>query len=125
MEKLKQLGISMDHSNAVIMNLADGIVSEETIVSDSSLHDEEYSSDRHEKMEHVKEQHQQSGFYKKLGDIIRNYTEVILFGPTEAKSELLNLLKTDHLFGNIKIEIRNSDKMTKNQMHEFVIEYFS
>jgi stalled ribosome rescue protein Dom34 len=124
MNKTKKLGIWMDHSNAILLELANDSVNEESIVSESSSHDEEYSSERHEKMENNKEQHQQSGFYNKIGDKIRNYSDVILFGPTDAKSELLNLLRTDHLFSEIKIELHNSDKMTKNQMHEFVREYF-
>ena len=73
---------------------------------------------------HIKEQHLQSSFYKKLSDIIKNYQEIVLFGPTDAKNELLNLLKADHLFENIKIEVKHADKMTKNNMHTFVKEYF-
>jgi hypothetical protein len=49
---------------------------------------------------------------------------VVLFGPTDAKKELLNLVKTDHLFEGIKIEVKNSDKMTEDQMHTFVRDYF-
>ena len=37
---------------------------------------------------HNKEQHEQSDYYKKLGETIKNYTEVLLFGPTDAKVEL-------------------------------------
>jgi hypothetical protein len=47
-----------------------------------------------------------------------------LFGPTDAKNELLNLIKTDHLFEDIKIEVINSGKMTESQMQTFVREYF-
>jgi hypothetical protein len=124
MKNKKQLGIWMDHSNAFIMELSPGTLTERTIVSESSLHDEEYSSEKYEKLQHTKEQHQQSVFYGKLKDIIRNYGEVVLFGPTDAKTELSNLIKADHLFSEIRIGIVNSDKLTKNQMHSFVKEYF-
>lgn len=70
------------------------------------------------------EQYLQLSYYKKLGDIIKKYQEVVLFGPTDAKNELLNLLKTDHLFEDIKIELINSDKMVESQMQTFVREYF-
>jgi len=40
-----------------------------------------------------KKQHIQSGYYKKLSDAILKFQQVLLFGPTEAKNELLNLLK--------------------------------
>jgi hypothetical protein len=124
MKKEKQLGIWMDHSNAIVFRMTKDSITEERIISESILNDEEYSSEKHEKKEHTKEQHQQSGYYRKLRDAIVNYENVLLFGPTDAKSELLNLLRTDHLFNDIKIELRNSDKMTENQKHAFVKEYF-
>jgi hypothetical protein len=124
MKRNKQLGIWMDHSNAILFKMIKDSITEELILSDSTQHNEEHSSELHEKMIHTKEQSQQSGYYRKLRDAIVNYEDVILFGPTDAKSELLNLLRTDHLFNDIKIELRNSDKMTKNQMHAFVREYF-
>ena len=74
---------------------------------------------------HNKEQHQQSDYYKRISDEILHYDEVIIFGPTNAKSELVNILKTDHRFAAIKLEVKQSDKMTENQEHAFVKEYFS
>jgi hypothetical protein len=74
---------------------------------------------------HNKEQHLHLEYYKKLGDIIRNYKEVVLFGPTDAKSELHNLLAANHLFVKVKITVRQTDKMTENQQHAFVRDYFS
>ena len=73
---------------------------------------------------HNKEQHQQSEYYKNLGDKIINYEEVILFGPTDAKVELFNILKADHRFENIKIVVKPADKMTENQQHAFVRDHF-
>ena len=48
----------------------------------------------------------------------------MLFGPTDAKTELFNLLKADHHFDKINIETKHADKMTENQQHAFVREYF-
>ncbi|MCX6320344.1 MAG: hypothetical protein NTX93_00850 [Bacteroidia bacterium] len=124
MKKNKHLGICMDHSNAFLMELANDTIVTNNIVSESAHPEKEFNLYKSEKLIHIKEQHQQSSYYKKLSDIIKNYQEVVLFGPTEAKSELLNLLKADHLFENIKIEIIDSDKMTENQMQAFVREYF-
>jgi len=50
---------------------------------------------------------------------------VLLFGPTTAKNELANLLKDDHLFEKIKVEVRQADRMTENQEHAFVKDHFS
>src|ERR1035437_5780940 len=93
MKKNKCLAIWMDHSNAFLMELTNDLIVTNTIVSESLNQKEEYSQDKHEKLIHKKEQHQQLNYYKKLGDSIRNYQEGLLFGPTDAQKELLNLLK--------------------------------
>ncbi len=74
---------------------------------------------------HKKEQYEEAGYYRNLGDIIRNYDSVLLFGPTEAKVELFNTLRKDLRFANIKIEIKHTGKMTEKQKYAFVKFYFS
>ena len=74
---------------------------------------------------HNKEQHQQSAYYKKLGAIIKTYNHVLLFGPTNAKEELFNLLQADEQFKKITIEVLQADKMTAPQEHAFVRNHFS
>jgi ADP-heptose:LPS heptosyltransferase len=73
---------------------------------------------------HTREQGEQADYYRELADLIRQYDEVLLFGPTEAKTELYNTFKDNHLFSEIKVEIRPADKMTENQQHTFVSSYF-
>lgn len=68
------------------------------ISSKFMIEEKENSLDKGESQMHSKEQHWQSEYYKKLGVAIRNYDDVILFGPTDAKAELYNKLKEDHLF---------------------------
>jgi len=124
MKKTKQLGIWMDHSFAFLLELTNDTIVEKRVALGIVLPEKEYDLNKNETLIHNKEQQQQSLYYKKLSDVIRNYQDVVLFGPTDAKNELLNLLKVDHLFENIKIEARHSDKMTVLQMHNFVREYF-
>jgi hypothetical protein len=124
MKNTKKLGIWMDHSNAYLMELKNGAIVTDTIKSEFAQQDNGYDMKYHEKSFHNKEQQQQSDYYKKLRDSIRNYQEVVLFGPTDAKAELLNQLKGDHLFEKIKIEVQQSDQMTESQRHTFVMEYF-
>ena len=125
MEERKLLGIWMDHSNAFIMEYKNDTIVTKSIVSESNNKEKEDRWDGHEKRIHTKEQHQQSSYYKKLRNTIIDYQEVVLFGPTDAKNELFNLLKADHLFNDIKIEVLDSDKMTENQMHTLIREYFN
>ena len=120
----KKLGIWMDHANAHLIEYADPIVTK--IVTSNSTHDEkEKTLQKGESMMHNKEQQQESEYYKELGESIKNYDEVILFGPTNAKTELLNILEDDLSFSKIKIEIKQADNMTENQEQAFVRDYFS
>jgi hypothetical protein len=123
-KNIRQLGIWMDHSNAYLMEFTNDSILTNRVVSEFSKQEAELNHYKGEKLIHKKEQHLQLDYYKKIGDIIRMYQEVVLFGPTDAKNELLNMVKTDHLFNEIKIEVENSDKMTESQMHTFVRDYF-
>jgi len=124
MKNIKRLGIWMDHSNAYLMELTNDIIVTNRIVSELTNHEAEYNFYKGEKLIHKKEQHLQLSYYKKIGNVIKKYQDVVLFGPTDAKNELLNLVKTDHLFEGIKIEVKNSDKMTEDQMQIYIREYF-
>jgi hypothetical protein len=123
--KVKNLGIWMDHSNAHLMEFTTDPITTDIISSKFTHAEKEHALSKSENLMHNTEQHQQAAYYKRLADIIRNYEDVILFGPTDAKSELLNLLRADHRFENIKLNIEQTDKMTQNQQHAFVKEYFS
>lgn len=125
MSTTKKLGIWMDHANAHVMEFTNDPIETKTITSKFTHEEKEHSLSLNENLMHNKEQHLQGAFYKKLGETIRNYGEVVLFGPTDAKVELFNILKKDHLFSNVKIEIKQTDKMTENQQHAFVKDHFS
>lgn len=125
MTTTKNLGIWMDHANAHLIAFTTDPIETTVITSPFTHQAKEESLGRSENLMHNKEQQQQSGYYKKLGEVIRNYDAVLLFGPTDAKSELYNLLKEDHRFADIKIEVAQADKMTEPQEHAFVKAYFS
>ncbi|MBC8157073.1 hypothetical protein H7X64_02785 [Armatimonadetes bacterium] len=48
-----------------------------------------------------------------------------LFGPTDAKLELCNLLKGDLAFSKVKIETKSSERMSENQELAFVKAHFN
>lgn len=125
MVKAKYLGIWMDHSIANLMEFANNSMDIISIKTKFTHEEKEHSLSMGENKMHVKEQHQQGEYYKEIGEAILNYEEVVLFGPTNAKVELLNLLKKDHHFDDLKIEVVPADKMTVNQQIAFVKEYFS
>jgi len=123
MTSTKKLGIWMDHSSAHLIEFNHETI--ETAVIHSDLANREnLSSSHNEDVIHNKEKQLQAGYFKKLSESIGTYDEVLLFGPTNAKSELYNILKDDHHFDKIKFEIKQSDKLTENQQHAFVKEHF-
>ena len=125
MKTTKNLGIWMDHSTAHLMEFTTDPIETKIIGSKFTHEGKANTLGKSEHVMHNKEQHQQSEYYKKLGDAIRNYDDVIIFGPTDAKLELFNVLRADHRFEKTKIEVRQADKMSEPQQHAFVREYFS
>ncbi|MEI7597072.1 MAG: hypothetical protein WCK02_15095 [Bacteroidota bacterium] len=120
----KKIGIWMDHSTANVMELKDGVIETQNIVSHFNFDDKQEALQRSEKIMHNKEQHQQTEFYKKLIKTIKKYDEVILFGPTDAKVELFNVIKSDPRLETKIIGIQKTDVMTENQQQAFVKKHF-
>ena len=125
MKTEKKLGIWMDHRSAHLIDLEQNLIKPQNIDSNFTHEVREESLNRSEHIMHNKEQQQQSAYYQKLAKIILGYTDVILFGPTDAKLELRNLLCADHHFDNIKIETQQAGKMTEVQQIDFVKHHFS
>ena len=123
MKTKKQLGIWMDHATANLVELNNNIVSK-TIEAKSFIQEDEGINWKDETLIRNKEQTDLSNFFDKLVDVMKDYDEVLLFGPTNAKNELVNILKVDHHFDEIKIEVKPADKMTENQQLAFVKEHF-
>ncbi|SFF09649.1 hypothetical protein [Sunxiuqinia elliptica] len=124
MKSLKQLGVWMDHSKANIMEYSNEEVISISLKLTPAFSEQVQNLKMNESLIHNKEQNKQNDFYSKLGDIINDYNEVLLFGPTNAKSELFNRLKDDLQFKKIKFEIRVTDKLTENQQRAFVKDFF-
>ena len=125
MIKSKKLGIWIDHSNAHLMEFCPEEKTITIIKSDFTQQEKHSSLEKNENIMHNKEQHMLAGYFKKIAEVIKQYDEVVLFGPTDAKLELKNLLKEDHHFDKIKIETRSADKMTEMQERLFVREHFA
>lgn len=115
----------MDSESAHFMEYSDEPAQDAAVESSFTHQVKEVSLGKNENIMHNKEQHQQADYYKRLGEVIKNYDEVLLFGPTNAKAELVNILKEDHHFDNVKIDVMSAEKMTENQLHAFVKAHFS
>lgn len=78
-----------------------------------------------ESQTHNTAQDHQFNFHKELSYVINDYTEVILFGSSNAKTELFNLLKNNHRFDKTKISVQTTKNMTDNQQDGFVKDFFN
>lgn len=125
MEAAKKIGICMDAASAHVIQFLSEPSEIVTVKSKFTKEEEENVLRKGESHMHNKEQHMQHEYYKELGDIILNYNEVILFGPTNAKAELFNIIREDNRFSKIKIEMTETDKMNHNQQLSYVQSYFS
>lgn len=126
MTKTNCLGIWMDHASAHLIEFTTDPIETRTIESAFTPdRSQDTSSLKGEKSMHNKEQDEDWAFYRKLSAVIEKYTEVLLFGPTDAKKELFNILKSNNAFENIRIDMKQTDKMSVNQEHAFVKDFFS
>src|SRR5688572_7127062 len=124
MKTKKQAGVFIDHSSAHIMAISGNSISSVRIESSFTSETKHTTLSKNENLMHHKEQHEQSGYYKKIAKAISEFDEVLLFGPTNAKRELSNLLKADNRYVKIGLELKESDKLTENQQHAFVKTHF-
>jgi hypothetical protein len=112
MKTAKKMGVWMDHSMAHLMEFSSEPFEIKTIESSFTN-------------QNKKEQELQAMYYKKLGNALKDFYHVVLFGPTDAKLELYHLLQEDPRFQQTKMEIKDTDKMTPRQQQAFVRKYFS
>ena len=124
MKAKKKLGIWMNHSIAHIMEFTSNAFEVKTIESKSSHQEKKQVLVKTGGLIRNEEQQELFIYYKKLSEIIKDYKRVILFGPTNAKVELFDVLSEDERFMKIKVEIKETDKMTANQRNSFVIDLF-
>ncbi len=119
----KRLGVWLDHTKAQIIEEKNNSFTSYAMES-LSIQGEKQNFGMDESLKHNTEQDQLSDFFKRLSEVLKGYTEVLLFGPTNAKTELFNLLKEDSPFNNIKIDVETTDNLTENQMHAYVKGHF-
>jgi stalled ribosome rescue protein Dom34 len=125
MKKNKKIGIWMDHSSAHLIEFSEAPFEVETIESKFTHLEKEKSLAKGESHLHHKEQQFLLDYFKKIAKVILSYDKVVLFGPTNAKTEFFNYLSEDNRFIKIKIYIKETDKMNAYQRQNFINEYFS
>lgn len=115
----------MDYSRANILEFPMNSLKRKTIESAFTNPDNQENLIKSERLIYDNEQHLQYDFYKQIGELILNYDEVLLFGPTDAKIKLFDILSEDYRFLKIRILLQNTDVISENQQVNFVNDYFS
>lgn len=123
MKTEKKLGIWMDHSTANLIDLNSKKRSR-CITSDFTFNTKEEALNKSERLMHNKRQQMHEAYYKEIADAILRYDDVLLFGPTNAKTELHNYLNKDLHFKGMNFDIESTDKMTDNEKDAFVEHHF-
>jgi hypothetical protein len=121
----KKIGVYLNYQTAHIIEFANQPLETKTIESDFTHEDKLETLNKGEKTMHHKEQHEQAAYFKKISDAIRDYDEVVLFGPTKAKDELHNVLKADNHFAKIDFNVQKTDDMSEKEQEHFVNNFFS
>lgn len=119
-----KMGIWLDHTIAYLINISDSNSETLTIKANNKHHEIKETQGLDESNTQNKEQDQLSDYFKRLTDIIQKFDEVVLFGPTDAKTELFNQLKKSNSISKTNIVVKQSERMTENQMKAFVRSYF-
>ena len=124
MKSIKQLGIWMDHSVANLIELSNDKMAKRTVKLIPAFPGSVENLRLNESLINNKENDHFADFYQKISDIIKKFDEVLLYGPTQAKTELFNQLKKNIHFDRIKIDVQPAENMTENQQETFVKKYF-
>lgn len=124
MELIKKKAVYMDHFMATIIEYSNTATVIKTIKSEFNHFEKKKILQKGESHMHNKEQDAQLEFYLKLKEELLNCDDVLLFGPTNAKTEFANILKADIKFSDAEIIIKNTDKLSDNELIAFVNDCF-
>jgi hypothetical protein len=131
----KQTGIWIDHMEAIVVSLEGDQVNVQHIESGADRHFKPSGGWKaggtsvaqtvsNEHAEEERRKHQYHAFYKKVMALISDSSDLAIFGPGEAKTELENEIEKE---GDLQKKIRivePSDRLTENQIVAKVKAFF-
>ena len=130
----KVIGLWIDHREAIIVILSEGVEETRHIISNSGKHIR-YSGSSHSKtpqgLKEVTGEDQRdrkfvntlNRFYDEIITVIRDAEAIRIFGPGEAKGELEKRLEREGLKAHV-LAVETTDKMTDRQILAKVRERF-
>jgi hypothetical protein len=134
----KKIGVWLDHAKAYFIDAAkqpalvetaySGEESQVRIKGEHGGDGAKLGNNRSTNSEYHKHNRQEdimNKYYELLADRLKNYDDIYLFGPTLAKDELYNHLKTNKHFSDKIINVAPADQLTENQMVAQVKHFFN
>ena len=120
----KRIGIWMDYTSAQIYENATGEFLLTSMESNFYLPIKKKGEASSESPIHNEKNQTDQAFYNDLLLLVKDYDEAVLFGPTQAKTALFDLIKANPECNNLYIQTLEADKMTTEQMKAFVKTHF-
>ena len=127
-----QVGLWIDHRQAVIVTLVDQVDEVKRITSDIEKFVRHFgaSHESHDDTGEIRRDRQDRRFdeqlyryYDEIASYLRDATSILILGPGEAKVELQKRLEGHGLRDHI-VAVKNADKMTDDQIAAEVRQYF-
>jgi hypothetical protein len=130
----KDIGLWLDHRDAVVVILTDGVEEIKHLTSGSGKHIR-YTGSSHSKtpegLKEVTSEDQRdrkfenglNKYYDEIIAVIRDAASIQIFGPGEAKGELKKRLEHEKIEGQI-LAVESADRMTDRQISAKVRERF-
>lgn len=120
-----QIGLWIDHREAVIVTLSDSSEEIECVTSDveETVSDADAPHASHQDRHGRRVKANLNKYYGKIITIIHNAGSMLIFGPGEAKYEFEKKLQRRGLNKHI-VAIETTDSMTENQIVAKVKDYF-
>jgi hypothetical protein len=121
---MKKLGIYMEQTSANLIELSIDLLKVKSNENRFNFLEGKQLQTKINNHLEYKEPYLHNEYFKKLSDYILYYNEVLLFGKSNAKTELFDMISYDNRFYKIKIAIKHTNKMNSNQQNDFVSNYF-
>lgn len=122
MSGTKKLGIFINNTIAQLMEFTHDTTEIKTM---TSYFQNDVTADALGKTIPAKLKRELKTYFRKLGDIIEHYDEIVVFGPNNTKKQLYQHLRYDKNFGKIKMDLKDSINLDYEQQQEFVKNYFA
>ncbi len=124
MKTSKKVGVWMDYSAAHIIEFSENPNEIGTIKSKFASR---ICKEKNKGVAHLYSLAKQckTEYLNKIAATISNYDKVLLFGPTNAKAELFNLLFEDQRFFKIKAYLEETGNMSPKKRNRYMSKHFA